>query len=227
MKPLIQTSPFRCGRNWTERAWRLMDCSVRSIRGLTPVEPELQDAVPRTVIMTHYTAEMLIPLLREHGLQVVLVVRDPRDAMVSYFHWRQSRRKSDPRDFETQFEDLLHWAFFQFYSIPFQFQNAAPDLIAHTLRYESLIEDRAGALRELIRAVDLPVDAETFATAVARTSFHAMTGGRNDGEERNDQVCRKGITGEWRHYFNAWQRKLYSNRMRAIHERLGYGDATP
>jgi lipopolysaccharide transport system ATP-binding protein len=71
------------------------------------------------------------------------------------------------------------------------------------VRFEDLIQRDVQILTEiLIDDFSLPLDRATLAELVAQNRFQALSGGRPQGVEDPESHFRKGVAGDWRHYFS-------------------------
>lgn len=96
----------------------------------------------------------------------------------------------------------------------------------YKIRYEDMLID---PLREMIKLFDylgMPYDTSRLEKAVDDAAFKKMSQGREPGQEDASSFYRKGIAGDWKHYFddevNQVFRTASSGRWHALTERLGY-----
>ncbi|MBU1191579.1 MAG: sulfotransferase domain-containing protein [Gammaproteobacteria bacterium] len=172
---------------------------------------------PREVIMSHR-------LFRWRFGRSIVVVRDPRDMYVSFYHFQTSYEKPDRHSpiFEHFHHDpqlpveedfcnylrarLLYpahpWFFFsQFLD---SWLNRPSTCI---VRYEDCLADPEAALIRMLRFLGETVDLDRVRDTVRNTSFAAITAekygeSRAAGQEDKSKFHRKGIAGDWRSYFN-------------------------
>jgi hypothetical protein len=125
------------------------------------------------------------------GKKVILLVRDPRDVIVSYYHhksrreplrdfwWFQKKRKATHSRFEGTLADFLEQdiggfdTLLRYYAI-WEKERATPGAFL-LLRYEDMQADPAGQLRRVLDFIGLSqiTDAEVK-EAVEYASFHNM-----------------------------------------------------
>ena len=171
----------------------------------------------RDVIMSHR-------LFRRRFGRAIVVVRDPRDMYVSFYHYQTSYEKSDRHSpiFERFHHDpllpvdedfcnylrarLLYpahpWFFFsQFLDSWMNRPNAS------IVRYEDCLADPEAQLIRMLRFLGETVDLNRVRNTVEKTSFAAITAekygeSRAAGQEDKSKFHRKGVAGDWRNYFN-------------------------
>ena len=92
----------------------------------------------------------------------------------------------------------------------------------HFVRYEEMLADSEGTLAKLLSEyVDQEVDLDEVRYTVKRYSFENKTG-RQRGEEDRSSFARKGISGDWKNYFNAEARQIFDHYAGDLLIELGY-----
>ncbi len=162
--------------------------------------------------------------------RVVVVWRDGRDVLVSWYHHcfhphnpesvALSRRVvretgiNDPRDIRANLPRFIEWSFTRQRSPPFSWSRFADvwhgeqDAI-HT-SYEALQRDTFSEIVRLCTALgqDVP-PAEKITEVISRFSFKRQTDGRQPGQESPSSFLRKGIVGDWRNVFSPESRRIF------------------
>ncbi len=72
---------------------------------------------------------------------------------------------------------------------------------AHKVRYENLQNNPIDELRRVGDYLKLRFKAKTAKRAIHKNSFQKLSG-REPGHEKKDEFLRKGITGDWKNYFD-------------------------
>lgn len=219
----------KCGGSWVRNM----------IRTYLGTELFLHDRLirPREVIMSHR-------LHRRRFRKPIVVVRDPRDMYVSYYHFQTSYEISgrdlslnrhfhhDPaRPVEEDFADylrarLLYPAHPWFYYSQFLDSWLNRPKIC-VVRYEDCLRDPEAELVRMIRFLGHPIDLERIRSTVEATSFKTITQekygkAREAGREDNTKFHRKGVVGDWRNYFNEEACRLLQKIEGYSLWRLGY-----
>lgn len=174
----------------------------------------------------------------------VVVVRDPRDMYVSFYHYEtnykeRSKRPAiydyynhDPdRDVKEDFHNylkvkMLHkshpWFFYS------QFIDGwlnRPNICL--IKYEDCLRDASKELIKIARHLDIPIDFKKIESTVEKTSFKAITKekygvSRETGDTDNSKFHRKGVAGDWKNYFSKESCELFDRLEGRILIELGY-----
>ncbi len=162
---------------------------------------------------------------------VVILVRDPRDAVRSSYEFRRRfGRDRETRSFE---EFLQHgpegapaaagWARLHEEWLG----RAASDAIV--VRFEDLKGDMPVTFSDLVRrAMSVELDCETVARACARSSFSSMRAHEDAVAGDDRRVMRRGQIGEWREWWSFERAPTFlTPQVTAMAERLGYRIEAP
>ena len=183
-------------------------------------------------------------LYRNRYARVIVVVRDPRDLFVSFYHYENSYEKSDQNSvlYESYSHDKTRPADEDFYaylkakllikSHPWffysQFLDAwlnRPDVCV--IRYEDCLKEPEAQLIRMLRFAGDIIDLDRVSDTIAETSFKAITKkkygkARNSGEQDNSKFHRKGTAGDWKNHFNEASCRLLETIEGSSLRRLGY-----
>jgi hypothetical protein len=148
----------------------------------------------------------------------ILNVRDPRDVIVSHYHWIQERPNA-----------LMNWTYLDdtrlsdksdpimslIIAAPLLWQNYLPWLDhAYVMRFENLRTDLRLACRKMLDKVGVQAQTQL------NLSEHAMAA---RVKPTISPTFRKGGIGEWKSHFTAEHREVFNRSMQETMERLGYG----
>jgi Sulfotransferase domain len=174
----------------------------------------------------------------------VVIVRDPRDLYVSFYHHEnnlEDREKAlaihrhfthapglDVRDnFALYLEakllkDTHPWFFYSQFVDSWQYRPGAC-----MLRYEDFLDDPEQQLIRALRFLNRPIDLERVREAVEINSFANQTRlrygeARTSGKTDNTRFVRKGVAGDWKNHFNERSCRLLENLEGPTLRRLGY-----
>lgn len=156
----------------------------------------------------------------------ICVMRDGRDVMVSaYFHFLfdgegKSSKAVDYHRKQLQFDDYNRVVenlptFIKYMFTDFAQKNFThfswSEMVQNTIKfknyicvvkYESLLKDAAGQLQKAIAFYDFPDPGiKKLRRIVEKHSFENVTK-RKQGEENRNSFIRRGISGDWKNYFN-------------------------
>lgn len=168
----------------------------------------------RTIISPVYCSyEQFAELKKSENQIAFIVVRDPRDILVSHY---LSLRHSHPSfaglaairsDLEplTDEEGLL-WTLSHFEEIARMLRSWGNQCRENDevlmLRYEDLTGlDRVETWKGLLDAMDIAVPKATLAKILHTYRFEKLSGGRAQGIENRFEKYRKGQAGDWQNYF--------------------------
>lgn len=219
----------KCGGSWVRNM-------IRTYRG---TELFTYDRLlgSRDVVMVHRT-------YRSRYRQPIVVVRDPRDLYVSFYHYENSYEKSDGnsvlfKHFQHDKARPLQDDFYLYLrakllreSHPWFFYSQFLDSWLNrsgvcVVRYEDCLKEPVPQLVRMLRFLGDEIDIERVEKTVEETSFKAITKKRygeerDAGHEDNTKFHRKGIAGDWRNHFNADACRLLDLMEGSTLRRLGY-----
>jgi hypothetical protein len=145
-------------------------------------------------------------LARKYIKRAIYIARDGRDAMVSYWHFCNQRDGT-----AIPFSEFIELS-----AKPEHSYGAWKDHVTGwtnasleaklVLRYEDLLADTAGGLRQALEFVEIEVSETAIANAVERASFNAMrklekTKGFNLEMLKTVEFVREGKSGTWQDTF--------------------------
>lgn len=151
-------------------------------------------------------------VLFKNRYKVFVVIRDLRDTLISlYFSVLYSHEENEDvryfrpllaqRDLDEGLALLINDRLSRHAQIQLSWLKASEKGEALFVRYEDMLKDPYSVFAEIMNYCEVPVDEDRLRLIVSRNSFEAMTG-RERGEEDLKAHLRKGIQGDWRHYFS-------------------------
>jgi len=163
--------------------------------------------------------------------RVIYVIRDPRDVLLSYWHYQKFLSK----DFSQTLTDYLRGDDFwpcrwddhvSSWLLPQTNLNRHPNLLV--VKYERLHQDTADVLREVLNFCAINATGDAIARAVERSSFHRMQAmekkfgvhGKNGHE--SESFVRKGKTGSWREEMSDPDAQIITEKYGAVMRQVGY-----
>jgi hypothetical protein len=183
----------------------------------------------------------LIPRSASRRLPILLLARDPRDAVVSLYFQLSKRAPARKRVSGTLSEFIRHpqkgirgivlvmnrWL---------DEWQGRPDF--RIFRYEDLRKDVAGQAREILGFLGVPhVDEQLLRQAAEFSSFENMRAMEQQGRFREGMLkaantqdpesfkVRKGVVGGYREYLSPEDIEYVDNALRSLDSRFGYGPA--
>jgi hypothetical protein len=181
------------------------------------------------------TADTVLGRIRQFlpEARLVQLVRDGRDVATSgVFDWIRRAKRDHPRHavfveqapgrvLERFFDDddICQWA--DEWAGPVRaFAAQAPD--AHRISYEAMKADQGAVLAGLLPELSLPPAPDMIARCVEGATFRRMSGGRSAGEGVPVAKARKGVAGDWKHYFTRRDGALFHERAGTELVAMGY-----
>jgi hypothetical protein len=139
---------------------------------------------------------------------IILLVRDPRDAVHSYYNWRVGFSEEGEKGSFSQFlsrggvnglPPCSDWARFNIKWLEFMLGQPTSLL----LRFEDLKRDGFGEMRRLLALFRQTVGDSTLASAIESSSFGAMRAheDRAAGHANPHRIMRRGLVNEWKEWF--------------------------
>lgn len=149
---------------------------------------------------------------RRPGDQAIVVLRDPRDAMISLmFSWLYSHGSDDRIDLARHKlhqlpnveQRVAHMVKGSGNGLRRRMYRTWADGVhddALVVRYESLVGDQHAEFSKIINWLGWNIPQETLDVVVNRLSF-ASRSGRKPGATDKFSHYRRGVSGDWRNYF--------------------------
>ncbi|KAK4307671.1 hypothetical protein Pmani_020580 [Petrolisthes manimaculis] len=173
------------------------------------------DAMPgQRVIKCHYPLDLMPPDLLDRT-KVVYVARNPKDMVVSFYHFYKVIKVFDYKGSMDTFielfkdNDVVYCPYWPHIKQAWQKRNH-PNL--HFIFYEDLKADLQGELRKLNQFLATGLTEQQLKNVVQHTSFSSM---KSRGDPLPDKglynqelhqttggFYRKGVTGDWKNHFS-------------------------
>lgn len=165
----------------------------------------------------------------EHYPKSVYIVRDGRDALVSFFHYHAERR-----NFKGSFSEFVKkeaseqfgtWAAHVSNALQFASDHPSRMLI---VRYEDLLAAPLEEIKKIASFCGLPAGQRELERAVERCSFKELRrveqkhGPETPGSRKN--FFREGRSGQWKDHFSENDLKEFMGEASAVLKQLGYAD---
>lgn len=145
----------------------------------------------------------------------VLIIRDPRDVMVSYFHFINGKKDlPEIKNFSFFIRDVQYGlpAWFRYYTNWLKMADVV-------LRYEELKNDDIGEFEKMFDGLNLSYDKRWLTEAAKASRFERfkkieMTFGHSkpDSNKEGFQFARKGEVGDYLNYFSEMDLLYYKDQ---------------
>ena len=178
---------------------------------------------------TRFVKTHLLPEDFPQPRGVVLLVRDPRDTLFSYYCWRlafsEEGERRDLRGFLESVEPLGlrpvdDWSRFHRLWTAVADTSLGPTTL---VRFEELKSEPVNATNRLLKAVGVAAAAEDVASAVASSTFEQMRRHEDRNATGQPRIMRRGLCGEWKEWYHGEIADYFQGaEFRAIALHLGY-----
>ncbi|XP_061288520.1 sulfotransferase 1C4 isoform X2 [Bos javanicus] len=182
-------------------------------------------ASPR-MLKTHLPFHLLPPSFLEENCKMIYVARNPKDNMVSYYHFhRMNRNLPAPGTWEEYFESFLAgkvcWG--SWYDHVKGWWQAKDQYRILYLFYEDMKENPKHEIQKLAEFIGKSLDDKVLDKIVDHTSFSVMK--QNPmanytsipNEYMNQLISpfmRKGVIGDWKNHFTVAQNERFDDDYR-------------
>ncbi|MGK7899288.1 MAG: tetratricopeptide repeat protein [Xenococcus sp. (in: cyanobacteria)] len=194
-------------------------------------------ALPQGTIGTHlyidYPTYLSIP--KPESYKTFFVLRDPRDAVVSwYFSAKYSHNlisvipelRRDLAQLNLSdglkyiIDRLEEFSYFKAQRSWLTIDDYQPNIAI--FRYEDLVSSNNSFIRKLFRYLNIEIPEEELTALCEKHKFENITKGRTQGEENINSHYRKGISGDWKNYFDSSTLNYFQQVTGDLVEILGY-----
>uniref|UniRef100_A0A5F8GZI5 Sulfotransferase n=1 Tax=Monodelphis domestica TaxID=13616 RepID=A0A5F8GZI5_MONDO len=183
---------------------------------------ENEKSRPR-IMTTHLQAKFLIPNLKNSKVRVVYVARNPKDVLVSFYHFHKFANFmpdfSSFDDFFDQFlEGKVHYG--SWFNHIKGWLGVRHELNFFVITYEDLSQEPYQAIQSLAKFLGQHLEPEYLKSILYHSTFSFMS--QNDQLNFSTISCeiydhskgkffRKGMTGNWKEYFSQDQDVRFNN----------------
>nr|WP_259248920.1 sulfotransferase domain-containing protein [Salinibacter ruber] len=222
---IILTSFPKSGNTWI----RFFLCNLISLQewgGETVTFPKLDATMPELGVSNllrqwpHATIPRIVKTHKSHwpvfqGCRSILLVRDPRDVMVSYYNFETGKREER---FDGSFSEFIRHPKFGIEAWCRHYISWRSNASV-LLTYENLKANDVREFRRMLGAIDVEVEQNLIERAAERSQFENIkevennTGVRSDGDhfKEGNQFMRKGESRQWAEYFSEKDIRYVSN----------------
>ncbi|ELU00729.1 hypothetical protein CAPTEDRAFT_118871, partial [Capitella teleta] len=196
--------------------------------GFPGVETAIEgmDTLPAPRVMkTHLYYEYFQQKVEEENLKVIVVLREPRDTLTSYYDHYCQDAIGFPGDFHQFFElvrqdKLVSGNIFQM-ARDWWTKRHLPNV--HVVKYEEMKEDCSSVIRGISEFLEIPLEAEHRQQLLAKCSFDNMrkTSSISEMKGENEKFFRKGIIGDWRNHMTQDEAEFVADCVREFYNPVG------
>ena len=189
---------------------------------------------PPRIIKSYLPYELWKTQLEKHpDLKVIQILRNPRDALVSYYHFGRSEghfgafNGTWDQFFELYQQKRLPFGdFFQISADWYKFNSGRKNSLI--LRYEEMKKNPKQHVSKIVEFLGYELKDETVDEIVEQSTFKQMSKMFAPIQEKNaawnpkrSNFIRKGEVGDWVNYFSKEQREYVDAKCKEYLEPLG------
>ncbi|XP_012679071.2 sulfotransferase 6B1-like [Clupea harengus] len=174
--------------------------------------PEMQkgvakEASPR-LMATHLHPDDMHPSFKEKKAKALVVWRNPKDTLVSFYHFMNKSPGLPNTEWNHFFTDFMKGevVYGSYFSHAEAWEKLYDDPNVKMITYEELKHDLSGGIRQISQFYGFPLTEEQVQTISAQSTFSAMkeSAGATRGKY-NSNTYRKGEVGDWKNHFSEAQ----------------------
>ncbi|MBU0480379.1 MAG: sulfotransferase domain-containing protein [Proteobacteria bacterium] len=194
---------------------------------------------PRTIVSPLYLSyEAFKAIPKPQVYKAFFVSRDPRDIVISWYFSMKFSHSTELGATHTHRKKLNSLGISEglVYCLNAQAEYGVFDALNSWIDAQSddskvlltKYEDLTGPgqiceFKKLLFHLDIEMSEATLRAVLDAHSFKKMSGGRNQGEFDQKSHFRKGISGDWKNYFDSGLSDLLDELSGNVVEKLGYG----
>ena len=194
---------------------------------------ECVSQMPRPAVMkSHLLAHFFNTQVIQGRVKVILVIRNPKDALVSYYHFYRMNRGfgNFPGTWNEFFElykakCLVQGDYFDFYEGWLRFASLPNVLL---VKYEDMKKKLPDVMSDVAGFLGKALPDDSLSEVIEHLSFDSMR--QNPSANLSDRPAlrhdvspfmRKGVIGDWKNYFSAEQSALVEQAYASIIKPFG------
>nr|XP_056709940.1 sulfotransferase 6B1-like [Euleptes europaea] len=180
----------------------------------------------RRIIITHLSPHLLPTSVFKNKAKILVLIRNPKDTLVSYFHFKNKVGFFPPSgwdDYFTSFMDgKVGWGSYFDYVAEWDKYTDDENIIA--ISYEELKENPNVGLKEIAQFLGFSLSEEEIQSVVEKSTFTAMKEKASETHGTfGDILFRKGSVGDWKSMFSESQNKEMDGRFEECLSRTKLG----
>ncbi len=180
-----------------------------------PCDVIMKQSPPR-IMNSHLPYKLIGPAVEKNKPRVIVVFRNPKDVVVSYFHFHKDKPGRQVKDINEFFEKFItgEVLFGDWFEHTRDWWVKKDDSHILALTYESMKADHTGTIEKIAAFLGKDLSKETVEVIRDFTSFDAMKirptvkgGNRPAPDGSTASFYRKGVVGDWKSSLSEEQSK--------------------
>uniref|UniRef100_A0A8D2N3P3 Sulfotransferase n=2 Tax=Passerellidae TaxID=1729112 RepID=A0A8D2N3P3_ZONAL len=163
----------------------------------------------RRIIVTHLRADLLPPSIFQSKAKILVLVRNPKDTAVSYYHFCNNLSVTPSfASWDEYFADFMNGklAWGSYFDHMVEWNKYIDNERIMTISYEELKEDPILGMKKIASFFGFSLCEEDFSRIAKKTTFKAMKEKSSETHGKfGDVLFRKGVVGNWRDVFSKAQ----------------------
>ncbi|KAL2086654.1 hypothetical protein ACEWY4_017713 [Coilia grayii] len=207
----------KCGFNWMVAVLRKIMAASTGKTDVPDMPPLIEFFSPDTqkfmaqqpsprFLGTHFHPDKMPASFKEKKTKMLVVWRNPKDTLVSYFHFMNKNPVLPNVEWDKFFSDFMSgevgWG--SYFDHAEAWDKLMDDPNVKIVTYEDLKQDLCGGIREISQFFGFPLTEEQVQKIYSETTFSAMKTGSSHGK-MGDVFFRKGEVGDWKNHFSEAQ----------------------
>ncbi|CAI5770463.1 sulfotransferase 6B1-like [Podarcis lilfordi] len=171
----------------------------------------------RRIIVTHLPPHLLPKSIFKSKAKILVLIRNPKDTMVSYFHFNNNLSVLPNSTWDAYFTDFMDgkvcWG--SYFDHVSEWDKYIDDENVMGICYEELKEDPNLGLQKIAKFFGFSVNEEEIESVVENCRFKAMK--QKSAETHGtfgDVLFRKGSVGDWKSLFSESQSQEVDRRFK-------------
>ncbi|XP_062981489.1 sulfotransferase 6B1-like [Elgaria multicarinata webbii] len=169
----------------------------------------------RRTIATHLSPQSLPSSIFKNKAKILVLVRNPKDTVVSYFHFNEKMPCFPASAWDAYFTDFMNgkvsWG--SYFDYVKEWDKYIDDENVMAVSYEELKEDLNLGLKKIATFFGFSLNEEEFQRVVELSSFKAMKEIAHKSHGAFGEVLfRKGCVGDWKSLFTESQNQAMDRK---------------
>ncbi|XP_062397388.1 sulfotransferase 6B1-like [Sardina pilchardus] len=208
----------KCGFNWVVAVLRRIIAASSGVKDSSDITQLIEFLTPEgqkgmagqpspRIIGTHLYHEMIPASFKEKKAKALVVWRNPKDTVVSYFHFMNKNPVLPNVEWNQFFSDFMSgevgWGSYFDHALAWNKHMDDPNVKIVT--FEELKQDLSEGIRQISQFFGFPLTEEQVQSIHSESTFSAMSANSVLGQNMGSVLFRKGEVGDWKNHLSEAQ----------------------